>query len=118
MIEQLVGRVFATRNAAHLRHWQGPTLAQHMILGEFYEAIIAKLDEIVECYQGETGEAIGQVPVFAQPDLAMLPDYIAAEEEWICDNREAISDDPAILALVDDLINAYHRTVYKLRFLK
>ena len=61
MIEQLIARVFATRNAAHLLHWRGPSYAQHMALGDFYEAIIDKLDEIVECHQGETGEPIGGI---------------------------------------------------------
>ena len=118
MIEQLVARVFATRNAAHLLHWRGPSYAQHVALGEFYDAILDKLDEIVECHQGETGEPIGPVVVLAQPGLDTLPSYISAEEDWICENRNAISDDEAVRALIDELANLYQRASYKLRFLK
>ena len=39
MIEELIARVFATRNAAHLEHWRTKSIAAHEALGEFYTLI-------------------------------------------------------------------------------
>lgn len=43
MIEQLVSKVFAARNAAHLAHWSTGSYAQHVVLGDFYDGVIYKL---------------------------------------------------------------------------
>lgn len=52
MIEQLVSRVFSTRNAAHLRHWSTQSYAEHVALGDFYDGVIDALDALVEARQG------------------------------------------------------------------
>ena len=48
MIEELVARVFALRNAAHLEHWATNSFSKHMALGSFYDDIIDKTDKLVE----------------------------------------------------------------------
>lgn len=35
MLEELIMRVFAARNAAHLEHWRTKSYAQHVALGSF-----------------------------------------------------------------------------------
>jgi len=55
MIEELVTRVFSTRNAAHLAHWKTKSFAEHSALGDFYDALIDGVDEIIEDYQGAFG---------------------------------------------------------------
>ena len=52
MIEDLIARVFCTRNCAHLAHWASDSYAEHEALGSFYEDIIDILDNFVEVYQG------------------------------------------------------------------
>ena len=39
MIEDLIARVFCTRNCAHLAHWASDSYAEHEALGSFYENI-------------------------------------------------------------------------------
>lgn len=122
MIEQLVSRVFYTRNAAHLQHWKvkGPgSYAQHTALGGFYDALIDKIDSIVETYQGYF-DLIAMVP--PKPG-AMLPNDIVAhlseDCDWIMENREEIAkDNTAVENLIDDLLGEYMTTLYKLRNLK
>lgn len=122
MIEELVSRVFATRNWAHLAHWQmrGPgSFARHMALGSFYDDIIEKLDEIVEVYQGAKG-LIGPVPApgYPSPDTNASV-HVNGEADWIATNREAIANGvPSVLNLVDELHAIYCQTGYKLRFLE
>ena len=52
MIEELVSRVFAIRNAAHLAHWASQSYSEHKALGKFYDGVIDKVDAIIETYQG------------------------------------------------------------------
>jgi hypothetical protein len=51
MIEELISRVFATRNAVHLAHWAETSGFRHNVLGEFYDSLIDKVDTIVEAHR-------------------------------------------------------------------
>jgi hypothetical protein len=42
----------------HILHWQTKSFAEHMALGEFYEALPGLIDSLVEATQGATGEII------------------------------------------------------------
>ncbi len=119
MIEQLIARVFATRNAAKLLHWRGPSYPHHKTLDKFIDQAGDALDDVVECWQGCHGAIdFGQVPSYARPAPEAVLAHIEAEMRWITSAREQISDDPAILSLVDVLSTVYQRTVYLLRFQK
>ena len=119
MIEELVGRVFATRNAAHLAHWaaKGPgSYAKHVALGDFYDGLVDKIDTIVEMYQGAR-ELIGNVKIPAV--TGDITDHIAAEASWIAKYRDNISEEiDAINNVIDDLVGLYLTTHYKLVNLK
>lgn len=120
MIDRLVARVFETRNAAHLAHWATSSDPKHRALGEFYESILAKLDGIVEAYQGAKGALVttNYQPVrVGTGDDAMLA-HIKAEMEWIAANKAEIAAGvPSVLNMLDDLHGVYAKAVYKMRFL-
>lgn len=116
MIEQLVARVFATRNAAHLAHWGTRSYSQHMALDGFYNEVIDNVDELVECWQGQFG-LIGPVEVVPASPKNMV-ELLAADADWIDENRDAITQGSQPLGnLIDELANTYQQTLYKLRFL-
>ena len=54
MIEELVEKVFAARNEAHVAHWATKSFAEHMALGEFYDNIIDLIDRLIEATKGIT----------------------------------------------------------------
>jgi DNA-binding ferritin-like protein len=120
MIEQLIARVFHTRNVAHWSHWRSTgegSYAKHQALGDFYDGIIDALDPLVEAYQGAY-DLVGSIP---QPDskgkdiLALLEDdaaWIEANHEKICKGNRAIAN------LIDTLTGAYLSAIYKLRNLR
>lgn len=113
MIEELVSRVFATRNAVHLAHWAETSGWRHKVLGKFYDTAIDKLDAVVEAYQGAYG-LIGDVKQ-ATVDKADIAEHIAEEAKWIDENRDKLSGNiRAISNLVDDLVDDYLTTHYKL----
>lgn len=114
MIENLVARVFATRNAVHVAHWKTKSLAEHMALGDLYDGLIDKIDGIVEMYQGAFGliKSVETEPLVGKDIIRHLTD----EAKWINDNREAISGDIcAIENAIDDLAGLYYVAVYKLK---
>jgi len=120
MIEQLIARVFHTRNVAHWSHWRATgagSYAKHQALGSFYDDIIDALDPLVEAYQG-CYDLVGNIPA---PDsegadiLALLQndaEWIEAHHEEICGGNRAIAN------LIDTLTGTYLSTIYKLRNLK
>ena len=117
MIEELVSRVFATRNAVHLAHWASKSYAQHKTLGHFYEDIIEAIDSIIEAHQGAFGliDSVDSTVV----NKNNIEDHIKQEARWISQNREDIAGGiEAIGALIDDLTNQYLTTYYKLTNLK
>lgn len=118
MIEEMIARVFATRNAVHLTHWRVTSGFRHETLGDFYGALIEGIDEIVECYQGAFG-LINSVAVNVQPVVTNdITTHIVDEMNWMLANREAIANGNfALLALIDDFAAQYQRTVYKLQYL-
>lgn len=113
MIEQLVSRVFATRNAAHLAHWATNSYSEHVALGEFYDGLIDAVDALVEARQGAFG-LIGDVDVepIDKDDIVM---HIAQEAKWIEQNADKITGNiRALQNLLDALTDLYLTTHYKL----
>lgn len=121
MIEMLAARVFATRNAAHIAHWaaKGPgSHARHVALGEFYEALIDKIDAIVECHMGSTQSLLAVIPDVPRVRSDAIAEHIAAEAKWIAASRDKIANgNPSVANLLDDLHGLYVTTAYKLTFL-
>jgi len=65
MFEKLISTLMASRDQAHIFHWQsaGPgSYATHKALGKYYEAIPDMIDALVESYQGKHGIVKGYEP--------------------------------------------------------
>ena len=114
MIEELVSRVFATRDAAHRAHWKEKSGFKHVVLGEFYEGVIGKIDTVVEMYQGAFGKI--DVKPGKPVDPADIVAHIAEEADWIDQNRSKIAEEVcAIENALDELCGLYLTTFYKLK---
>ena len=116
MIDELAARVFCARDAAHRAHWRTGSYAAHVALGEFYAAVVAAIDEIVETYQGQFG-LVDAFEVHCDA-VASMPAYLTQEADWIAANRDAIAQGSAAVAnLIDGLVAHYRTAVYKLTYL-
>ena len=65
MIEKLVSTLMASRDQAHIFHWQttGPgSFAAHLALNAYYDAIPGMVDALVEAHQGKHGILKGYEP--------------------------------------------------------
>lgn len=116
MVEELISRVFATRNCAHLSHWSTKSYAEHQALGEFYDGVIDIVDNFVECYQGNFG-LVGKVKLSA--DTGDVLKCLKDDAVWIDKNSSKITDEvEALENILQELTALYLKTIYKLQFLK
>lgn len=115
MIEELIYRIFETRNEAHLTHWTTDSYAEHKALEDFYGSILDPLDELVEDYQAAFG-IIGEIPEEEEEtEEPSVLQCLKDDVKWIQKNRSKISKDiPALQNIVDTIVSIYLRTIYKL----
>jgi hypothetical protein len=115
MIEELIARVFAIRNAAHLAHWKIKSGYNHETLGTFYDEVIEKADRIVEAniaiFEAEVPDGL--------PALKPVKDIVVQMEDdllWIGKNRKELGGKvPAIDNMLQDLEGTYIDALFKLK---
>lgn len=116
-VEELISRVFFTRNVAHFEHWQANGVggyARHMALGDFYTGVIEALDTLVEAYQG-ANSLVGAIPTPKTKATDILK-ILVEDADWIEENHESIcKGNRAVANLVDGVTAVYLTTIYKLR---
>jgi DNA-binding ferritin-like protein len=121
MIEELISRVFFTRNVAHFAHWRATgagSYAKHKALGKFYDGVIDALDPVVEAYQGAF-ELIKSIPAPQSTGSGDILKMLEADAAWIEKNHESIcKGNRAIANLIDNLSGVYLSAIYKLRNLR
>lgn len=116
MVDELIKRVFATRNCAHLQHWKTKSYAEHEALGGFYDEVIDLLDKFVEAYQGANG-LVGDVKL--STGTGEILKCLEDDAVWIAKHREHLATDISALEnIVDEITGLYLSTIYKLKFLK
>ena len=115
MIEDLVSRIFKTRNQAHLSHWKTKSFAEHQALGGFYDDVIDTLDKLVEATQGSKG-IIGHVDLSCKDESVEIIKCLTDDANWISKNRSKIASGvPALENIVDEIVGLYLSTIYKLK---
>lgn len=118
MLEALIAKVFATRNAAHLAHWAESSGYRHETLAEFCSDVTSALDTVVEAYQGRFGK-IGTVVIDATVTPGDILRMIADDCNWIEKNEEVIAGgSAAVCNKIQELTAVYLKTIYKLENLK
>ena len=115
MVEELVARIFKTRNQAHLAHWKTKSFAEHEALGSFYDELIDKLDGLVEACQGSKG-IIGHVDLSCKDESVDIIKCLTDDANFISRNRAKIAHGvPALENILDEIVGLYLTTLYKLK---
>lgn len=117
MIEELIARVFGTRNAAHLAHWKESSGYRHETLTAFYEDVLDALDKLVEAHQGAFDLVDGVE--LDQPKVKDILKRLEDDMLWISENRAKVTGKlPALDNILQELEGVYLKAIYKLRHLK
>ena len=115
MVEELIQRLFKTRNQAHLMHWKTKSYAEHQALGKFYDKLMDSLDAFVEACQGSKG-IIGHVDLSCKDESIEIIKCLTADANWISRNRAKIAHGvPALENILDEIVSLYLSTIYKLK---
>ncbi len=124
MFEKLISTLMASRDQAHIFHWQttGPgSFAAHMALGGYYDAIPDMVDALVEAYQGKHGILKGYEPAerFDEYTKDGAIKYFKALVTYVDRVYNKIpKEDTNIINQLDTFKDLIYTTIYKLENLQ
>ena len=113
-----VGMLFLARDVAHSVHLNTRSYSKHKALQKFYGGIVGLTDSFAEAYQGRNG-LIGPISLMSAKKTANIIEFLEDSLKEIEDCRYEVADksDSSLQQLIDNIIEIYLRTLYKLRFL-
>jgi DNA-binding ferritin-like protein len=120
MFEKLISTIMASRDQAHVFHWQTTgtgSYAAHKALRKYYDAIPDMIDALVESYQGKYGSVTGYEPAerFDEYSTETTIKYFKALSMFV----ERIyakfpKEDTNIINQLDAFKDLIYTTIYKL----
>jgi DNA-binding ferritin-like protein len=115
---EFVGMLFLARDVTHSVHLNTRSYAKHKALQKFYEEIVDLADSFAEAYQGRYG-LIGGISLQSHKNSANVIDFLENQLKEIEDIRYDVVEkkDTALQQLIDNIVELYLTTLYKLKFL-
>lgn len=115
---QFVGLLFLARDVAHSTHLNTRSYSKHVALNTFYDEVVDLADSFAEAYMGRYG-LIGPISIPAAKKTANIIDFLQAQLAEIEKGRYEICDktDSALQQLIDNIVELYLKSIYKLKFL-
>jgi hypothetical protein len=115
---EFVGLLFLARDVAHSVHLNTRNYSKHVALNIFYERIIGAADDFAEAYQGRYG-LMGPITLHSAKKTANIIEFLQDSLAEIEGARYDVCDksDTSLQQLIDNIVEIYLRTLYKLKFL-
>lgn len=115
---EFVGLLFLARDVAHSVHLNTRSFSKHMALNTFYNEVIEHADAFAEAYQGRHG-LMGPVALHSAKKTANIVEFLQGQLAEIEEARYDVVDkaDSSLQQLIDNIVELYLTTLYKLRFL-
>lgn len=113
-----VGILFLARDVTHSVHLNTRSYSKHKALNKFYNEIIEAADDFAEAYQGRHG-LIGPISLMSAKKTSNVIEFLEGQLAEIESVRYDVCDkaDTSMQQLIDNIIQLYLSTLYKLRFL-
>ncbi|MFN6408297.1 MAG: DUF5856 family protein [Limnohabitans sp.] len=115
---EFLGMLFLARDVAHSVHLNTRSFSKHEALNIFYNRIIGAADDFAEAYQGRHG-LIGPITLHSAKKTANIIEFLqdSLAEIEACRYEVCDKSDSAMQQLIDNIVEIYLRTLYKLKFL-
>ena len=115
---EFLGLLFLARDVAHSVHLNTRSFSKHEALNIFYNRIIGAADDFAEAYQGRYG-LIGPITLHSAKKTANITEFLQDSLAEIEAARYDVCDksDSSLKQLIDNIVEVYLRTLYKLKFL-
>jgi DNA-binding ferritin-like protein len=113
-----VGILFLARDVTHSVHLNTRSYSKHKALQKFYDNIIEVADDFAEAYQGRHG-LIGPISLMSAKKTSNVIEFLESQLAEIEAARYDVVDkaDTTLQQLIDNIVQLYLSTLYKLRFL-
>ena len=113
-----MGMLFLARDVTHSVHLNTRSYSKHVALNIFYDRIVGAADDFAEAYQGRHG-MIGPISLMSAKKTTNVIEFLQDQLDEIEKCRYEVVDksDSSLQQLIDNIIEIYLRTLYKLRFL-
>lgn len=113
-----VGMLFLARDVAHSVHLNTRSYSKHVALQTFYDSIIDHADAFAEAYQGRHG-LMGPITLHSAKKTANIIEFLQDSLAEVEAARYEVCDksDSSLQQLIDNIVELYLTTLYKLRFL-
>jgi len=113
-----VGMLFLARDVAHSVHLNTRSYSKHVALNIFYDRIVGAADDFAEAYQGRHG-LMGPITLMSAKKTGNIIEFLEDQLKELEAMRYEVCDktDTALQQLIDNIVEIYLRTLYKLRFL-
>ena len=113
-----LGLLFLARDVTHSVHLNTRSFSKHEALNIFYNRIVGAPDDFAEAYQGRNG-LIGPITLHSAKKTSNVIEFLEDSLAEIEGARYNVCDksDSSLQQLIDNIVEIYLRTLYKLRFL-
>ena len=113
-----LGILVWARDVAHSVHLNPRSYSKHVALNIFYKRVVGVADDFAEAYQGRYG-LIGPISLMSAKKTANIIEFLEDQMKEIEATRYDVVDksDTALQQLIDNIIELYARTLYKLKYL-
>ena len=113
-----IGTLFLARDVAHSVHLNTRSFSKHMALNTFYDSIIDHADAFAEAYQGRHG-LIGPISLMTAKKTTNIIEFLESSLADVEDMRYKVvkKEDTSLQQLIDNIVELYLTTLYKLKFL-
>jgi hypothetical protein len=116
---ELMCSLLHSATVTHIMHLQSESYAEHMALGEYYEAIPDLVDAVIEGWQGKNQQILRGYGYCDESYESAKPiEYLQNLSKQFSESRSLIGDAPELQNLADAIADQLNSTIYKLRFLK
>lgn len=118
-MENIIAILFLSREVAHREHLKTSNGFHHVVLGEFYQEIIEQADRLAEAYQGRTKTRLTDIPYYSNSfkgDVAKVLEQLLKEVEEY--RKECHPDDSPLQNIIDEVVDTFLSTIFKLENLK
>ena len=115
---EFIGLLFLARDVTHSVHLNTRSYSKHVALNIFYDRIVGAADDFAEAYQGRHG-LIGPITLHSAKKTSNVIEFLEDSLKEIEDARYEVCDksDSSLQQLIDNIVEVYLRTLYKLKFL-
>lgn len=113
-----MGLLFLARDVAHSVHLNTRSYSKHVALNTFYDTIIDHADAFAEAYQGRHG-LIGPITLHSAKKTTNITEFLESSLAEIEEMRYKVAkkEDTSLQQLIDNIVELYLTTLYKLKFL-